>query len=79
MENQKFEYAKGRFINPAKIIEVSIYKKDVPGKEDPSDYTTVYRVALTLDVQVKDKGVVYSDGFETEAAARLFAMTIPMN
>jgi hypothetical protein len=78
MNETNFEYAKGRFCNPKKIIEVSVYSKQMPGKDNPSDYETIYRVAITLDVQNKDKGTLYSDGFDTETKAIEFAKTIPI-
>lgn len=78
MDKNNFEYAKGRFISPARIIEVSVYSKKVPGKDNPSDYETVHRIAITLDVQQTDKSVVYSDAFATEDLAVAFARTIPL-
>jgi hypothetical protein len=78
MSEQSFEYARGRFINPSRIIEVSVYKKDVPGKENPSAYETVYRIALTLDVQQADKSVVYSDAYASEADALAYARAVPL-
>lgn len=79
MENQKFQYAKGRFINSSKIIEASIYEKQVPGKDNPSAYETIIRVAITLDVQNKDKGVVYSDAFSSVSEAELYVSKLPIN
>ena len=79
MNEQNFEYAKGRFCKSSKIIEVSVYSKQIPGKDNPSEYETVYRVALTLDVQNKDKGTLYSDGFDTEAKALEYAKTVPIS
>lgn len=69
-----YEYAKGRFImNPEKVIDISVYSKQIPGQENPSEYETVWRVAYTLDVEHKDKGTLYSDGFKTEGEARTWA------
>lgn len=78
MNESNFTYARGRRINPKRILETAVYEKQVPGKDNPSDYTTVWRVAITLDVQASDKNTVYSDPFATEADAEAFADKIPM-
>jgi hypothetical protein len=79
MSEINFEYAKGRYINPKKIIELSVYSKSVPGTDNPSEYRTVWRVALTIDVQNKENSTMYSDPYATEAEANSFAKTVPLS
>lgn len=79
MENEKFEYAKNRFCNPKKIIEVSVYSKQSQSPDSEGQYPAAWRVALTIDVQNKDKGTLYSDAFETERQAVDFAKSVPIS
>lgn len=74
MAKKPYEYARGRFIlDTSKVIDVAVYHKQQPGKDNPSDYTTVWRVAYTLDVQNTEKNTLYSDAFNTEDEARAWA------
>lgn len=79
MSNVLFEYAKNRFVNPAKIIGVSVYTKQASTPNEMGEYVHVYRVAIDLDVKEATKGTVYSDAYETEQAAIAFLKTVPVS
>lgn len=79
MSNQLFEYAKNRFVNPAKIIGVSIYSKQSQSPDNQGNYPLTYRVAIDLDVKEVSKATVYSDGYPTEAEAKEFLVKVPVN
>lgn len=78
MNEDKFEYAKGRYVNTAKIIDLAVYGKQSTTVNDKGEYPVVWRVAIALDVQATDKGTVYSDPFETEPQANQFAKSVPL-
>lgn len=78
MPEQMFEYAKNRFVNPKKIIGVSIYQKQGQDVDQDGNYPVVYRVAIDLDVKDSPKGTVYSDPYTSESEAKKFLVTIPI-
>lgn len=74
-----FQYAKGRFVNPKRIIDTAVYSKQSDSPDSEGHYPINWRVALTLDVANKDKGTLYSDAFSTEQAALEFCSKIPLS
>jgi hypothetical protein len=79
MSEIKFKYAKGRFLNPNKVVDASVYSKQLPEVDDQGKNKIVWRVAISMDVINKESSVLYSDGFATEQEAERFAMTVPMD
>lgn len=79
MSKQLFEYAKNRFVNPTKIISMSIYSKQAETPNERGEYTVIYRVAIDLDVKEAPKSTVYSDAYETEELAKQFLLSIPVD
>lgn len=74
-----FQYAKNRFVNPKKIVSVSIYSKQSKDVDESGNYPVVHRVAIDLDVKEVTKSVVYSDAYATEQEAAKFLSTIPVS
>lgn len=78
MSEQNFQYAKGRYVNPKRIVEVSVYSKQATSPDNEGNYPTTWRVAISLDVKEAEKSTVYSDPFATETDANNFAQKIPL-
>lgn len=74
-----FEYAKGRFVNPAKIVSANIYRKADGGTDNEGKPTEIIRVAIKLDVNEATKSEVYSDPFANEVLAAAFVKSLPLN
>ena len=68
MENKMFEFAKGRYVNPRKILSVNIYQKE-----------SNWRVAIELDASYKEQHTVYSDPFTIYEAAQAYVNLIPLS
>lgn len=66
MSEKMFEYAKGKFVNPKKVIAVNAYEKE--GK---------WRAAIDVDVVSKEKATLYSDAFETYDSCRNYIANFP--
>lgn len=77
MAGLSFEYAKNRFLNPAKVIDASIYEKQSKDVDPSGNYPQVIRVAISMDTENKDKSTLYSDAMPTLADARKFIGTVP--
>jgi len=74
-----FEYAKGRFVNPSKISNCSIYTKQGDTPDEQGNYPITHRVAIDLDVKDATKATVYSDAYTNDSEARRFVGTIPIS
>jgi len=77
MSEINFKYAKNRFVNPKKIIDVSVYSKQLPDLDDQGKNKIAWRVAITVDVLNKDNSTLYSDAYATEVEALKFAESVP--
>ena len=78
MADQMFQYARGRYVNPHKILTANIYSKDSPNGESPSNDGKVLRIAIDLDAVETSKSVVYSDPMPGWAEAEAFILNIPV-
>lgn len=63
------EYAKGRYLNSAKIVSAVIFSKQGQEVDDHGNYPEIWKVAIDLDVANPEKNVVYSNPCANEAAA----------
>ncbi len=77
MSKLNFQYAKGRFLNPAKIVDASIYEKQAKEVNDKGEYPVVVRVAFAMDTENKDKATLYSDVLQSWSAAEQFIASVP--
>lgn len=76
MSSLTFEYAKGRFLNPKKVIDASIYTKQSKEVDSTGNYPVVTRVAIAMDTENKDKSTLFSDPMPDDKAARNFIQSI---
>lgn len=74
-----FEYTKGRFVNPKKMIGANVYKKQVGTDNNNGQPIHEIRVAIDLDTENKDKSVIYAGPFPDEFSAENYAKSLPIN
>lgn len=73
-----FEFANGRFVNPARILTANVYSKEQRDGEGKSTGASVLRVAIELDSKDSAKASVYSDPMPSMDAARSYISSIPV-
>lgn len=65
MSKRMFEFAKGKFLNQSKLIQVNIYQKE-----------NTFRVAFDMDSVSKEKSTLYSEAFTSYEAALALVQSI---
>lgn len=73
-----YEFTRGRFIDPKRIIGANIYKKDVRDAQGQSTGTTEIRVAIDLETSDPKGACVYAGPFESEEHARNYIASLPV-
>ncbi len=79
MGKLSFQYAVGRFCDPNKIVDASIYTKQSKEVDTNGKYPVVTRVALSMDTENKDKATLYSDALKDNEAALGYIASVPTN
>ncbi len=79
MGKLSFQYAVGRFCDPNKIVDASIYTKQSKEIDETAKYPLITRVALSMDTENKDKATLYSDALRDNDAALAYIASIPLN
>ena len=79
MSKQPFQFAKGRFVNPARILTAHIYQKDETDNSGQATGRKILRVAIELDTLDKAKSSIFSDAMPDLAAAESFINSIPFD
>lgn len=73
-----FEYANGRFLNPARLIAANIYKKQNGIAETNGQPLTEIRVAIDLANGTDKPSCVYAGPYASEEEARKFIQSMPV-